>query len=73
MDDLNDKSMGGYGHEEERQRRRLQEKISAGIPLDMDENEDEDREAVFTPVVNSLVAALGGWEVRSHPVLTCKE
>jgi hypothetical protein len=65
MDDLNDTSMGGYGHEEERERRRIQDKISAGIPIDMDEDEDEDREAVFSPAVQSLVAALGGWEVSS--------
>lgn len=64
MDDLaDDKSMGGYGHEQERERLRLQEKIAAGEDMD---GEEGDRKEIFTPVIMSLVSALGGWEVSLH-------
>ena len=64
MDLDDDDAMGGYGHEEEGERRKMMARLRGEEVEDESEPEEEDRREVIEPVVRTLVAALGGWEVR---------
>ncbi|CED82764.1 timeless-domain-containing protein [Phaffia rhodozyma] len=78
--DLEDMTMGGYGHKEELERIQLLEarrknKLKNTQDDEYPEHdheggeneEEEDREAVLTPVIQTLLAALGGWEDVDSP------
>lgn len=64
MELSDDDAMGGYGHEDELDRQREQAR-RRGEPVEDESegDEEDDRLAIIEPVVRSLVAALGGWEV----------
>ena len=61
--------MDNYGHDEEVDRRKMNARLRGEDVEDESEPEEEDRREVIEPVVRTLVAALGGWEVgRTRPL-----